>query len=329
VKVVPNALARRNDMALFCVHFEILSAMAATIMTDQCQKPNHLVRYAAKASSLRTWYKYIVTDDKSFHGKTIHNTVDHYIDTLADLDRNQFLSHGRTSDSSIVTIDFLRQNLSPGEKTVSIGAGNGEYEVHLVLDGQDILITDILDAPLSVTRRLFPEVNTRNLDITTNNFEDQYSDLIGAFDNVFVASLFYWLTNDAAEIAIRNMTRLLRPGGCLLVTFRSKDTFLTWFIDEIICRWERPLNAIKRRLITGKPHYVFRNFAGYRRRLSEFQNLLTYQTGLKQISLEFASPHKELQRSTILRLLAIPEILGPLIPHYGAYHNMFVLKYDP
>lgn len=274
---------------------------------------------------MRTWYKYIVTDDASLAGKTVHNPTDDYIDVMASLDRDAFLAHGRTFGSSQVMIDFLRRNLDGTDKAISIGAGNGEYEIHLVLDGYDILITDVLDGPMAVTRQLFPEAKTRNVDIIADDFDVRYADLLGTFDAVFVASLFYWLEDRAARTAVRNMKALLKPGGRLLVVFRSKNTALTWLVDDVICRFERPLNALKRRLATGKPHYVFRNFAGYRRSLAEIRAILTDGTGLSERSVEFASPHKELERSAILRTLRLPRVIGPLVPRYGAYHNMFVL----
>ena len=275
---------------------------------------------------MRTWYKYILTTDPAMAGKTVRNPTDIYIDSMETLSREEFLESGRTSASGVGSLKFLRESLSKTDSVISIGAGNGEHEIFLILDGYHILLTDVLPEPLDVVSRLFPEAETRPVDILAPDFGERYRDLVGTFDAVFVASLFYWLDNAEARTAIRNMVRLLKGEGRILISFRSKNNLAITVIDAVICRFERTLTAWLRGLRTGEKHYVFRNFAGYRRGLDEFAALITEDTGLTVKSLSLDGRYKEFERSVILRKSGLSRILGNLFPRYGAYLNLFVLQ---
>ena len=275
---------------------------------------------------MRVWYKYRLTTDLGLAGKTVAQDSDAFIELNADLDREAFLARRRDDESTRSMVAFLRANLSPADRVISVGGGNGEHEVHLIVAGYDILVTDISGAALQVLAAKFPEAKTRIVDILQPDFATAYRELMGAFDAVFVPSLFYYMDGPDTERAIRNMDLLIRPGGRMLLNLRERDTVLTRFIDNHLLRWEQPILRWNRRRKTGRIHCTYRVAAGYRRALGELQTAVRSVSDCRFASVTHGATAHEFQRSAILQRLGLVRLLGWLFGSYAAYNNLFVFE---
>lgn len=273
---------------------------------------------------MRVWYKYRLTTDPSLAGKTVRGEDDDFIELGADLDRDAFLARRRDDDSTRSIVAFLRANLARSDHVISVGGGNGEHEVHLIVAGYDILVTDVSAEALAVLATKFPEAKTRIVDILRTDFASAYPDLVGAFDAVFVPSLFYYMDATDTLRAIHNMDLLVRPGGRLLLNLRERDSAITRFIDDRLLAWEQPLLRWNRLRKTGTGHYTYRVAAGYRRSLAEFRNIVLAVTAWRFESLTHGAHAHEFRRSAVLQKLRLCRALGRLFGDAAAYNNLFV-----
>ena len=100
---------------------------------------------------------------------------------------------------------------------LDVGGGTGRYGVKF---GQDfpeakVYVTDILESSLDVARRLIAETGVHNVlpqkeDAMSMSFSDDLFDVV--FCDVVIQHL------PAAENALREMRRVLKPGGVLIVS---------------------------------------------------------------------------------------------------------------
>jgi SAM-dependent methyltransferase len=154
----------------------------------------------------------------------------------------------------------FRELLDPQRSVLSIGSGECEHEIPFVLEGYDILSTDVVDSAAE-SQRLFPSLRFQLFDALNPT-------PIGRFDDVLVGGLDFYFPDREFSRLLANIRDLLRPGGRLVFTLRYRDNVATWMIDRVgipaTC-WLLRLAASIRR--TGsrwalKPH-------GYRRSIRE------------------------------------------------------------
>jgi SAM-dependent methyltransferase len=269
----------------------------------------------------RAWYKYRVTDVPGLAGQTVETAEDRFIEVDADLGRDAFLAKRRASPTSRAIVRLLKESIARTDRVISVAGGNGEYEVQLVLDGYDILVTDISETALAALAKKFPEVRTRPLDMLAPDFDARYREFVGAFDTAFTPSMFYWFGAGAADLAARNMGRLVRPGGRLLVVHRSRDSALTRFIDTRLLVWEQPLLRLNRRRKTGRQHWTYRSFSGYRRSLEEMSDLISRNAECELREVRFGDYGHEFRRSAVLQKMGLDRPLGHMFGQGAAYVN--------
>lgn len=156
--------------------------------------------------------------------------------------------------------DVFRELLDRRRTVLSIGSGECEHEIPFVLDGYDILSTDVVPSAAE-SQRLFPSLRFELFDALNPT-------PIGLFDDVLVAGIDFYFVDREFSRLLGNIRALLKPGGRLLFTLRYRDNLATWLIDRVGI----PASCLLLRLVaaargTGmrwvmKPH-------GYRRSLRE------------------------------------------------------------
>jgi SAM-dependent methyltransferase len=156
--------------------------------------------------------------------------------------------------------EVFRELLDPGRTVLSIGSGECEHEIPFVLDGYDILSTDVV-ASASESQRLFPTLRFQLFDVLNPT-------PIGRFDDVLIGGLDFYFPDREFSCLLGNTRGLLRPGGRLLFTLRYRDNLATWLIDRIgiplCCSMSRLVAAARQNGVRWvlKPH-------GYRRSIAE------------------------------------------------------------
>lgn len=122
----------------------------------------------------------------------------------------------------MLTVDFDRLGLKPGERVLDMGAGGGRHAFEMYRRGADVIAFDQNADELSEVRELFSamkdagevplgaEADVKEGDALALPFAD------GEFDRIVAAEILEHITADVE--AIRELVRVLRPGGTLAVS---------------------------------------------------------------------------------------------------------------
>lgn len=131
----------------------------------------------------------------------------------------------------MLTVDYARLGLQPGDRVLDMGAGAGRHAFEVYRRGADIVALDYSLADLKDVKGLFgamaeageappgASANTVNGDGTRLPFAD------GTFDRIICSEVMEHIPDDAA--AARELARVLKPGGTLAVTVP------TWFPEQV------------------------------------------------------------------------------------------------
>ena len=132
----------------------------------------------------------------------------------------------------MLTVDFDRLGLRPGERVLDMGCGAGRHAFEMYRRGADVIAFDQDADELAGVRELFvamreagevPEgadADVKEGDALSLPFAD------GEFDRIVAAEVLEHIPADIA--AIRELVRVLRPGGTIALTVPR------WF-PELVC----------------------------------------------------------------------------------------------
>lgn len=134
----------------------------------------------------------------------------------------------------MLTVDFDRLGLRPGERVLDMGAGAGRHSFEMYRRGADVVAFDQDADELAAVRDLFAamrtagevpagaEADTKEGDALSLPFGD------GEFDRIVAAEVLEHIPADIQ--AIDELVRVLRPGGTLAVSVPR-------WLPEIVC-WQ-------------------------------------------------------------------------------------------
>ena len=211
----------------------------------------------------------------------------------------------------------FRELLERDRAVLSIGSGECEHEIPFVLDGYDILSTDVV-ASATESQRLFPALRFELFDALNPT-------PIGRFDDVLVAGMDSYFADPEFSRLLANIRGLLRPGGRLLFTLRYRDNLATWVIDRVgipaTC-WLLRLAAFIRR--TGsrwalKPH-------GYRRSIREIVDAAA-RHGFRLGRMRHAGFGVELTRIQLDRIPPLYRLARAIDRRLHVFNNAVVFEF--
>ncbi len=112
---------------------------------------------------------------------------------------------------------------------LEIGSGTGNISQFFVRENATIFLSDIRDNYRTILKEKFniESTNILNIDIAEVDFEKKYSELVGTFDSIFCLNVVEHIEND--DLAIKNMTLLLKPGGTLAVLVPAYQALFNGF----------------------------------------------------------------------------------------------------
>jgi SAM-dependent methyltransferase len=97
---------------------------------------------------------------------------------------------------------------------VDIGAGTGSFAIAAARTGMSVIAIDVSPAMTAVLRRRADEVGLANLIVVDAGFLS-YDHIGGPVDAVFTRNALHQLPDFWKVVALRNVARILRPGGIL------------------------------------------------------------------------------------------------------------------
>lgn len=118
-------------------------------------------------------------------------------------------------------VAYLKENAVPdGGRAVTIGCGLGDDAEILADSGFAVTAFDISPAAIAMCRKRYPE---STVDYTVADLFDHPSNWSRSFDLVYECNTIQILTGDNRARALNAMVNLVKPGGVILVSCRSRN----------------------------------------------------------------------------------------------------------
>jgi SAM-dependent methyltransferase len=179
-----------------------------------------------------------------------------FFDEYGEQEWARFEEDGRNSRASLEThIRFLERFVDEGDRVLDAGAGPGRFTRELVRLGADVVALDLSPVQLESLRSRVPGAECVVGDVSDlSRFED------GSFDVVvcFGGPLSYLV--DRAEDAVRELARVVRPGGHVLVSVMSLVGCVVHYTKELVDLARRDgvaqqLEIVESGVLPEKPGY--------------------------------------------------------------------------
>lgn len=283
---------------------------------------------------MRRWTKYSIIEsasgatnigrDSNF---TEHsNAMGGYHDLDAYTDKNTFFNKwyfdvghcGRLQNYD----SFLRKHTKVSDEILSIASGRSANEAQLLLDGFNIVCSDLQELPgYERTKHLFPNYKFVSLNILNSPASRKY-------DGIISLSLIYLFDNLQLDIFFRNVSNSLPEGGYLILdSAGAPDNLTSRVLFDLLLKYETYLVRLIKLAKSGfsKNYAVCVKDFGYRHNDLEIQETAV-RNGFKFMLQENYAFLSDFSRSRILRyLMKIPKmkqliaLLGRNIPYTRMY----------
>ena len=219
---------------------------------------------------------------------------------------------------------YLRKNLQPNAKTLSIASGRGINELSLIADNYNITCSDIeIPKFYQESKKLFGNFNYLNFNILSDNLNDE-------FDNVIVMSAFYIFSYSELEKIFYKINKILKKDGTLIFDIGGpEDNSISHFFHEIYLVFEAYTVYYLSKIFNKKIGLESDGNFGFRWKNKEIIDLAS-RFGFKNIHIDEYDYLTELQRSVLVNKIIklFPssrkkfELIGKKIP----YIRMFKFK---
>lgn len=135
-------------------------------------------------------------------------------------------------------------------KILEIGSGIGNISEYFVRDKSNITLSDLRENYLDFLRKNFQNKNAKiiNLDIVGPSFEDYLANLNEPYDTVFALNVIEHIERD--DIAIKNIYRMLKPGGKVVILVPAYQSLYNTF-DKALEHYRRYTAQTMSSVISG------------------------------------------------------------------------------
>lgn len=233
-------------------------------------------------------------------------------------DREYFLSSntegyeeyksGSLSYVKQIQIDMLE--LSPGITLLEIGVGRGEFLYHCAKAGAQVSGIDYSNASLDISKgtlREYPDADLRWADCKDLPFEPN------SFDRVYSGDVLEHQDIDDGAVMLREMYRVLRPGGSMLVHTAPNSVFMKLvypIVKPVLRRIDAStINALEQHLVVNREVHVLEYNLFSLRKVARMANLANAEIWIGA-DIVRSSRHRHTQALSESRLVQTVARLG-------------------
>lgn len=224
----------------------------------------------------------------------------------------------------LILDEYLKSNLNPNTKTLSIASGRGINELSLISNNFDIVCSDLeIPSCFEVSKKIFGNFEYIKLNILNDKIENK-------FDNIFSLSTFYIFSNTELEKIFKNVNHIIKKNGTFILEYPgAEDNLISFFFHEIYLVLEAYLIYFIAKFFRRNIGFNFDKNFGYRRKNIEIVKFVE-KFGFKLIDISEYDHITEVKRSFLIKktidhfpfTLRFFKILGKNIP----YIRMFKFK---
>ena len=264
---------------------------------------------------MRIWNKYYLKKQES-NELSIQEYTAYQLKISKELDDKNFDFNNFNKSFNKETYNYLIDKLY-GD-CLSIGSGKGHLEYHLSKK-HNITATDINKDFIKYNDK----INFKFFDIV-NSSEEGFK-ILGKFDCIFVPSLIYAFNDDQLNIFFSNLKKLIKNDGNIYVFFRSRDSFITNIIDNILIPCEEHIKKVFYKVFMKKDLYVAKSQQGYRRSLDDLKKIV-FANNLSIKSVEYSMFETDYNRLSIIKKLKLGKLISLIFLKRHPNMNIFHLK---
>jgi len=234
-----------------------------------------------------------INKEKNFDEFSKGVEIDGYISNENYSSKNKFFNHylhGRY----LIWNDFLKNNLNPKEKTLSIASGRGINELALIVENFNVTCSDLKIPPCyDDSKKLFGNFDYKELDILKNKISDN-------FENIFCLSALYIFSDSELRKAFNNMNETLKKNGTLIIDIGgAENNFVSYTLHNLYLVIEAYSFYLLSKVFKKNTGVIFDNNFGYRRKNHEIIKMAE-DNGFKLVKFEEYDYLTELQRSLLI-----------------------------
>jgi len=279
---------------------------------------------------MKKWKKVTINKSNNITKVTKRKNFDDFAEILRSFDFNEYFQDKKNFfrfylKGIYLTWDkYLRENLHPKKKTLSIASGRGINELSLISDNFNIICSDI-EVPefYEKSKKLFGGFNYINFNVLTDTLNDE-------FDNIIVMSAFYIFSYPEMEKIFYKINKILKKDGTFIFDIGGpEDNSISYFFHEIYLTLEAYTVYYLSKFFNINIGLQLDNNFGYRWKNNEIVEMAN-KFGFKNIHINEYDYLTELQRSVLVNKITkhFPstkfffELIGKKIP----YIRMFKFK---
>lgn len=143
----------------------------------------------------------------------------------------RILTLGKLDDA----YDRLTSYIKPGQRVLDVGCGTGALTVRAAMRDARVKGIDINPQMLEIARERVNEAGLKNVELCEMGVAELDTEASESYDAVMAGLCFSELTEDELVYALREIGRILKPGGLLLIADETVPgnpvkRILTWLI---------------------------------------------------------------------------------------------------
>ena len=183
---------------------------------------------------MKRWNKILIDRSDKITKINIAKSFKDFAEELGGYNSNQYYKNKKIffefylNERYLIWDNYLKKNLNPKTKTLTIASGRGINELSLISSNFDITCSDIeIPQCYEASKKLFGHFDYINFNVLTDPINKK-------FDNIYSVSAFYIFSDSELQKIFYNIGKILKTDGILILDFGgAEDNLISFFFHDI------------------------------------------------------------------------------------------------